>query len=131
MDQKIKILVVEDERSLQDAIKVKLTNNNFDVVTARSVEEGITALSSDPSIAVVWLDHYLLGNGSGLDFVVKMKENASWRGIPIFVVSNTAGPDKVQSYIKLGVAEYFTKSESRLDQIVDDIKQSLSHTSGN
>jgi hypothetical protein len=45
--------------------------------------------------------------------------------VPIFVVSNTASADKVQSYLQLGVNKYYTKADYRLDDIIKDIKTFL------
>lgn len=118
------VLVVEDERPLLEAIKLKLEKNDFDVITARSVEEAFNHIEDVPTIDAVWLDHYLLGKESGLDFVIKCKEEESrYRDIPIFVVSNTASPDKVQRYIELGVSKYYTKAERKMEDIIKDIKE--------
>ena len=120
------ILVLEDERPLLEVIKTKLENTGFTVVTARSVDQAINYLKDGVQVDAVWLDHYLLGKESGLDFVAKLKDDgAIWRKIPIFVVSNTATPDKVQSYLRLGVNKYYTKVDFRLDQIITDIKSFL------
>ena len=120
------ILVIEDERPLQEAIKAKLLSNEFEVVTARSVEEALNFLKDDVNISVIWLDHYLLGKETGLDFLAQIKtDDTEWQKIPIFVVSNTASPEKVQSYLRLGAKKYYTKSDYRLDQIIGDIKAFL------
>jgi response regulator of citrate/malate metabolism len=75
------------------------------------------------SIDAVWLDHYLLGEKTGLDFVAKLKSKKSkWTKIPIFVVSNTASNTNMQSYLRLGVNVYSVKAEHRLDEIANDIK---------
>jgi len=90
------ILVVEDERSLLEAIKLKLVESGFNAVTARSVEQALSLLRSTPHIDAIWLDHYVLGGESGLDLVSRLKsEGADWVNIPIFVVSNTASNEKV------------------------------------
>lgn len=120
------ILVLEDERPLLAAIQKKLELNSFEVVTARSVEQAFNYLADDVRVDAVWLDHYLLGKESGLDFVAKLKSSEQWKAIPIFVVSNTASPDKVQSYMHLGVEKYYTKADYRLDQIIKDIELALS-----
>jgi CheY-like chemotaxis protein len=57
--------------------------------------------------------------------VRQLKENAEWKNIPIFVVSNTASPDKVQAYMKLGVERYYTKVEYKLDEIISNIENYL------
>jgi DNA-binding response OmpR family regulator len=122
--KKINILVVEDELPLLDAIKAKLTLNGFAVVTARTAEQAYGYLK-DLDIKVLWLDHYLLGKKSGLDIVAKVKNDEKYKHIPIFVVSNTASPDKIQNYINFGVNKYYVKSNYRLDKIVEDIKEYL------
>lgn len=120
------ILVVEDERALLEAIKAKLEKSGFEVVSSRSVEGALTLLKDEVGIDAIWLDHYLLGKENGLDLVAKIKEeNSPWKKIPIFVVSNTATPDKIRSYIELGVEKYFTKSNYRMEQIITDIKASF------
>ena len=119
------ILVLEDERPLADAIKKKLELNDFEVLTARSVDQGFGYLKDVSDVAGIWLDHYLIGKENGLDFVAKLKSDSQWKAIPIFVVSNTATPDKVSSYMHLGVDKYYTKADYRLDQIIGDIQEVL------
>jgi len=120
------ILVVEDEKPLLEAIKQKLEMNNFSVVTARSVEQAINYLKDIKKIDVIWLDHYLLGKENGLDFVVKIKEeNSKWKNIPVIVVSNTVSPEKITTYLRLGINKYYTKADYRLDKIIEDINKFL------
>jgi CheY-like chemotaxis protein len=125
-NEKKTVLVVEDNQSLLTAIQEKLERNEFAVITARTIEQALIDLGNIPRISAIWLDHYLLGREDGIDFVQKIKQNDSaWKNIPVFVVSNTVGPDKVEIYIRLGVVKYYTKAEMRLDGIVDDIKNHL------
>lgn len=127
MDIEIKkervVLVVEDEVPLIKAIQIKLEKHGLSVVSARSLEQAIHYLEDLEHVDAIWLDHYLLGEGDGLDFVVKLKnDNPKWSSIPIFVVSNTAGPDTMQSYVALGVNKYYVKAAHRLDEIVEDLR---------
>ncbi len=115
-----KVLVVEDERSLSEAIISKLKKNNFSTFSAKSVGGAVDILSKEP-IDAIWLDHYLLGKENGLDLVLKLKTNDLWKNIPIFVVSNTATLDKVKSYLSLGIKRFFTKSDFKLEQIISDV----------
>ena len=120
------VLVLEDETPLQKAIKNKLESGGCHVVTARTVQQGLNYLDDLEKIDAIWLDHYLLGQEDGLDFVAKIKsDDSKWKDIPVFVVSNTATQEKMQAYIKLGVDKYFTKADNRLDDIISEIKNSL------
>jgi len=119
------ILVVEDEKPLLEAVRIKLEKNGFAVVTARTAEQAYGLLEDIPKVDVIWLDHYLLGKENGLDLVVKIKSHENYKNIPIFIVSNTASADKVKSYINLGVNKYYIKSNYRLDSIINDIRECL------
>lgn len=119
------VLLVEDEIPLLKAIELKLKSNGFSVKKARTVDEAINHLESE-EFNVIWLDHYLLGKESGLDLVEKIKkENSPWSDIPIFLVSNTASPEKIKSYESLGINKTYVKAENRLDEIIEDIKEEL------
>lgn len=119
------ILVVEDERPLLEAIAIKLSKEGFRTTIARTCEDALVALSAHPDIQAVWLDHYLLGQETGLDFISKAKTMATSAHIPIFVVTNTGGSEKQQTYLRLGAAHYYIKSNHRLEEIILDIKKYL------
>ena len=120
------ILLIEDERPLVQVIEAKLEKAGFDVVSARTIDQGLNYLEDIKVVAAVWLDHYLLGEKTGLDFIAKLKSTDSkWVNVPIFVVSNTASSGNLRSYMRLGVTKYFVKAEHRLDQITKDIKEYL------
>lgn len=119
-----KVLVVEDERSLAEAVRMKLERSGFDAITTNTVKDALFQMKEYKPDAV-WLDHYLLGQEDGLDFVTSIKKEPAWEHVPIFVVSNTASPEKISSYIALGVNRYYTKSNFRLEDIVLDLQRSL------
>lgn len=120
------ILVIEDERTLLDAIKSKLEKSGFAVATATSEKDVLEQLKEVGKISAIWLDHYLWGKESGLDLVEKIKQKDSWcKNLPIFVVSNSASASKVNSYLKLGVNKYYIKVEKRLDEIIAEINEAI------
>ncbi|MDP3975767.1 MAG: response regulator [bacterium] len=143
------ILVLEDEQPLLAAINAKLEKSGFGVIAARSVEQTFNAmpkkngsvvfsvasitlaiqyLESLEKVDAIWLDHHLLGEEDGLDFVKKFKANGGrWGKIPIFVVSNAASPKTIKSYIANGVSKYYVKSDHRLDEIIHEIELVLNH----
>jgi CheY-like chemotaxis protein len=124
-ENKKKILVLEDEKQLARAVYEAFQDHGFETVVVSTVEEGIKQLESLENVDVIWLDHYLLGTGNGLDFVVQVKNHPVWKKIPIFVVSNTASTTNIRAYIQLGVSNYYTKADYDIKQIIDDIQYSL------
>ena len=123
------ILLIEDERPLMRIIESKLEKAGFDVVSARTIDQGLGYMEDIPTIDAVWLDHYLFGEKTGLDFIAKLKaKDSKWSKIPIFVVSNTASEGNHRSFMRLGVSKYFVKAEHRLEEITNDIKALLEET---
>ncbi|MEI7451940.1 MAG: response regulator [Candidatus Falkowbacteria bacterium] len=124
-NEKFRILVLEDEPSLQEVVKDKLTYAGFEVFAVNSVHAALAVLDNPDKIDAIWLDHYLLGESDGLDFVIMLKSSDKFKNIPIFVVSNTASPDKIQSYIHLGVTATYVKADVHLADIINDVKKAL------
>lgn len=124
------ILVLEDERQLSRAVHEAFTERGFEPIIVSTVEDGIHQLENLRHVDVIWLDHYLLGTGNGLDFVVQLKNHAEWNKIPIFVVSNTASSGNIRSYIQLGVNNYYTKADYDINQIINDIEYTLKKGGG-
>ncbi len=112
------IMVVEDETLLLEAISKKLKKSGFDVVSCSGGKQAIDYLENISKIPdAIWLDYYLR-DMNGLAFMQEIKSNPKWENIPVIVVSNSAGPDKVMNILSLGAKKYILKAEYRLDEII-------------
>lgn len=121
-----KILVVEDDNALFDAISMKLKGNNFQVLRSSNASDAFSILTENEDVEFIWLDHYLLGVENGFDFALRVKaDDSKFRNIPVFVVSNTASEDKVKSYIALGVDRYYIKAEHSLEGLIEKMKDHI------
>lgn len=117
------ILVIEDEEPLLKAVKKGLELKGFSVLTARSAKQALSYLEEIKGIDIIWLDHYLLGEETGIDFVISLKsESETLAKIPIFVVSNYDDLEKRRAYSDLGVDQYYSKVDYPLWQIIEEIK---------
>ena len=121
------LLVIEDELPLLEAIVVKARQNGFEVVSGRSVAEGIEMLKSISSVDAVWVDHFL-PDQIGLELVKFMRKDKRWKTTPIFLVTNAVEPEIVNQYLKADVQGYYTKVLMSLQDIVFDIKARLTST---
>src|SRR5664279_5119563 len=110
------ILILEDESTLMEAIAFKLTKEGFRVITSRTVNQALSYLDDGMKVDMVWVDHYLLGDQDGLDFVTLLRSSKNYKELPVLVVSNTVTPEKVNTYLRLGIEKYYTKVDFRLDQ---------------
>ncbi len=136
-ETKKRILIIEDELSLQHAIVHKLEKEGFDTMTAISGEEALlilkkNSLGSDATnvghannkVDMIWLDLLIPGMG-GLKFLESIKQNEKYNNIPIIVVSVSAGTETLKEVSGHKVLEYFIKSQSDLSHIVEKVKNHL------
>lgn len=122
MDAKLKVMVVEDEELLLQAISKKLTSQNIDVITSTSAKQAIDYLNNMKAPPdAIWLDYYL-PDMNGIEFMREIKKNPAWSKIPVIVVSNSASDEKKKSMIALGVEKYILKAEHRLEEIIEIIE---------
>ena len=116
------ILIVEDERPLLRVVQERFEQFDMETVTARSCDQAMSYLDDMKDCSAIWLDHYLVGNKTGLDFIADLKENEELSSIPIFIVTNSGLHDKEQTYLALGAEKYFVKANHKLDEIINAIK---------
>jgi two-component system chemotaxis response regulator CheY len=118
-----KIMIVEDEGLLLQAVSKKMTVSGIESVSCLSAEQALDYLKNMPELPdAIWLDYHLK-DMDGLAFMGKLKENPLWTKIPVFVVSNSASPEKVNGMLALGAIKYILKAEHRLDEIIASIKE--------
>lgn len=121
------ILLLEDDMLLLRAIKDKLERADYEVLTARTFDQAEEYLlkTEEQPIDLLWLDHYLLGDKTGLDFLKRVRSDEKRKDVPAFVVSNSTNEETVAKYRAVGIAKYYLKANFRLEEIVDDIKRFL------
>jgi DNA-binding response OmpR family regulator len=115
-------------RSVEQAFGAEFGKKGLETITIESVESALSYLENLEHVDAIWLDHHLIGKEDGLHFMKKFKANGGrWSKVPVFVVSNAASPKTVKSYTDSGANKYYVKSDHRLDEIINDIKVSISH----
>ncbi len=125
MDEKrIRVMVVEDEKMLLQAISKKLEAVGFEGILCPNAREAIKyfreGLGALPD--VIWLDYYL-PDMNGFEFLSEIKKNEAWAKIPVVVVSNSASEEKKNAMLVLGVEKYILKAEHKLSDIVEIIRE--------
>jgi CheY-like chemotaxis protein len=122
------VMIVEDEDLLLQAITKKLRLTGVTVIACINGEQALFSLKNHRQLPnAIWLDYYL-EDMNGLEFMKKLKEKSQWAQLPVFVVSNSASRDKVNSMLALGAIKYFLKAEYRLDDIIEIIKKFIAES---
>lgn len=102
----IKILVVDDEGSICEILKINLESEGYSVTVANSVDE---ALNYDlPSYSLFILD-VMMDKISGFDFAKRLKNNSRTENIPILFCSALNGEDERIMGLNIGADDYIVK----------------------
>lgn len=122
MNQKISILVIEDEKSICDFISRTLEVNGYKVTGAFTGKEGLQSITSAPPDLVL-LD-LGLPDMDGNDIIRKTRE---WSSMPIIVISaRTQEKEKVEA-LDAGADDYVTKPFGT-SELLARIRTALRHS---
>jgi two-component system response regulator RegX3 len=103
-EQRVRVLVVEDEESFVDALSVGLNHEGFDVTIARDGQEAVLLFDKNTYDAVL-LD-LMLPKMSGLDVCRAMRAKSD---VPIIIVSAKGEEVDMVLMLELGADDYVTK----------------------
>jgi DNA-binding NtrC family response regulator len=115
-----KILVVDDEPILRDSLEVALGTSGYEVLTARTGEEGFERFCKD-NPDLVLLDHWLPGM-NGDEVLRKMKEEKP--EIPIIIMTAQGSIKLAVNSMKMGAFDFLVKP-FELEQVEALIKMGL------
>ena len=100
-----RILVVDDEQSIRDFLRLLLEENGYEVAAASSMEEG-RKLFLEGSFDLVLCD-IIMPDGNGLDLLGEMKEHDS-RASVIMMTAYTSTKSAIEA-MKRGAYDYLSK----------------------
>ena len=99
-----RVLVVDDEPQILRALEITLRREGYEVDTARTAGEALSAAAARPPEAVI-LD-LLLPDGSGTSVCRELRE---WSAVPILVLSAVEEEAEKVAALDAGADDYVTK----------------------
>lgn len=122
MDKK-RILIIEDETTLQRALSEFLTAEGFEVLSALDGEEGL-GMVREKNPDLVLLD-IILPKKDGYEVLAEIKKDEKTTKIPVVLLTNLEAAEDVQRAFDSGATTYLVKSNYKLEDIVKKIKEIL------
>lgn len=121
-----KILIIEDDAMIGKILEKKLSkNSNYEIIRVFDGAEGLKKIITfKPDLISV--DLMMPGiNGfevlANIDTLYKNKTERPY----LLVLSNLSSEDDIKKATKLGANHFFTKSNTKIDAIVEHINQTL------
>ena len=115
MEQKYKILVVDDVQDLLEILKFILETEGYEVETAASAEEALTL--DIGSFNLMLLD-VMMGGMSGFAMARKLKDNPATAAIPIIFLTARDTENDTLTGFSLGADDYISKPFSIRERLV-------------
>jgi len=118
MEPKKKILIVDDEKTVTEALQMKLAPEGYDVVLAPDGREALTLMEKE-SFDLVLLD-IIMPNMDGFDVLAEMKEKKIMT--PVIVLSNLGQDEDISRAKALGAVDFLVKVQVPLAGVSERVK---------
>lgn len=120
---KNKILIVEDEIDLRDALVTAFTYEGFSTLVAGDGEEGLVIAEAEtPNLILLDIS---MPKMDGLTMLKKLRETAWGKDTKVIVMTVLDDLSKVAEVMDVGGDEYVVKTHVTLTEIVQKVKHKL------
>lgn len=117
-----KILVIEDDPTFLDLLRVHLSAAGHQVEIAEDAEIGLRSVIADtPDIVILDINVPYL---DGLELLEALRKDPATREVPVVVVTGRGDDETYAKVQKIGVADYLTKPVQR-EQLIESIERHL------
>ena len=118
-----KVLIVEDDKFLSSAYRLKFTKAGYEVMLAMDGSEGMTILSTfTPDIILLDL---VMPVKDGFTMLSELKANEAYKNIPVIITSNLSQKEDIDKAKALGAMDFIIKSDISLDDLVTKVQKIL------
>jgi len=123
-----KILIIDDDKDFQDALRLVLEDHGFDVISAYDPEEGTEKVQSEKPDLVI-LDVLMPSNYEGFDVARKIREKLKMKELPILLLTAVHTEKKVpyrfaphEEYLPV---DYFMDKPVEPDVLLEKVNELL------
>ena len=118
-----KILVIEDEKPIADAMQVGLSEAGYEVKVAYDGESGL--LQAKELVPDLILLDLLLPKKDGITVLNELRQDEKTKAVPVMILSQLSDTGKISEGVALGVVGYLVKVDFSLAEVVEKIQEVL------
>jgi len=121
--EKLKILLVEDDSFLLNMYADKFRAENFEVLVA---DNGAKALKfAQENLPNVILLDVMLPKMSGFEVLQELKKNTATKNIAVILLTNLSQKEEVEQGLALGANDFLIKAHFMPQEVVEKVKSVL------
>lgn len=122
MEKKKKILIVDDERDIVKALKIRLQSKGYGVVVAYDGAQGVfMAHKENPDLILLDIR---MPAGDGFSVAEKLKQSEETRTIPIIFLTGSPERNAEERAMELG-ARFYIKKPYDPEELLDAMERAL------
>ena len=122
-DKKSKVLIVEDEMGIRELLKLKLSNEGFNILEAENGKMGLEiALKEKPDLILLDIIMPIM---DGISMLGELRNDEWGKKVPVIILSNLSDAEKINEGIEKSVYDYLVKSDWEPDNVVALIRKKL------
>ena len=122
MGRKKKILIVDDERDIVKALKIRLQHHGYNVVVAFDGAQGIfMAHKERPSLIILDIR---MPAGDGFSVAEKLKQSSQTQQIPIIFLTGSPERNAEERAMELG-ARFYIKKPYDPEELLDAVRRAM------
>ncbi|MFH1597443.1 MAG: response regulator [Patescibacteria group bacterium] len=123
MAQTKRVLIVEDDIPLLEALAQKFSGAGFEVLKAKDGQEGLSvALKNCPDIILLDI---IMPKMHGWEMLERLREDKWGKTALVMILTNVGDPSKKQKALESGVSDYLVKTELRLEDVIQKVRDRL------
>lgn len=116
-----KILIVDDDRDLREALQTGFSNAGFATITAGDGASGLkTALAEKPDLILLDITMPIM---NGHEMLHELRKDTWGKDVPVILLTNSDDPANITRGFGLKGDAYFIKSNLSLESIIKKVKQ--------
>lgn len=123
MDKKKKVMIVEDDTVLANALSLALQNEGYELSLATDGEEAERMIQQElPDLILLDL---LLPIKNGFEVLKNMRQNPNTKDISVVILTNFEQETSIAEGKKLGAKDYIVKANVDIQNIPEIVRKNM------
>ena len=117
-----KVLIIDDSKAIRDVVKMVLSESGYDITEAEDGRDALSKLNEELELVICDVNMPVMNGIEFLEAVKTDKEFASYKFIPIIMLTTEAGEKMKDRGKELGAKAWLVKP-FQPDQLLDAVKK--------
>lgn len=120
-ERKKKILLVEDDIFVKDIYTKKFGLEGYEIILAENGVEALKKMEED--IPDIILMDIMMPYMDGLEALAKIRENETWKKIPVIMLSNLSDKERIDFAMEKGASECLIKAHFTPAEVAEKVRK--------